>query len=355
MRVLQLAPIWETVPPPAYGGTETVVSCLTEELVRRGVEVTLCASGDSRTAADLRSYFPRSLRQAQLTDTALQYALMHVAFALRDAGRFDIIHNHNGPPSELGMALSHLVDVPMLTTLHNNLTKESEFIWSNYRGWYNTISRAQDDVTPCLPRACYAGVIHNGIDVSSFPFESEKSDYALFLGRFAPEKGPHLAIEAAKKAGVRLVMAGKISQPEERDYFEAIIKPQIDGTSVEFVGEADGALKRELYRRARCLLAPIQWEEPFGLVMIEAMACGTPPIAFNRGAAPELVQDQVTGFVVRDTDEMARAIERADDIDPCACRKYVDQRFSAAALADRYLDAYERVIRAERSGGGAIE
>jgi glycosyltransferase involved in cell wall biosynthesis len=309
--------------------------------------VTLCASGDSSTSAELRACFPKSLRPAGLTGEALQYALMHVVMSLKDAGDFDIIHNHNGPPSELGMALSHLTRVPMLTTLHNNLTKETEFIWSNYRGWYNTISRAQYRAAPCLPRASYAGVVHNSIDIDSYPFSATKSDFALFMGRFAPEKAPHLAIEAALRAGVRILLAGKIAAPEEREYFDAAIAPRIDGKRVEFLGEAGGELKRQLFRDARCLLAPIQWEEPFGLVMIEAMACGTPAIAFSRGAAPELIEDGCTGFLVHNVEEMARAVEQSGTIDPLTCRRHVESCFGPAALADNYLRVYERIIEAE--------
>lgn len=348
LKVLQLAPIWETVPPPAYGGTETVVHCLTEELVRRGVEVTLCASGDSSTAAELRSFYPRSLRSAGLTGEALQYSLMHMVLSIKEARGYDIIHNHNGPPSELGMALSHLIDTPMLTTLHNNLAPESQYIWEGYRGWYNTISRAQYQSSPCLPRACFAGIVHNGIDVDSFPFQAEKSDYALFIGRLGPEKGPHIAIEAAQRAGVRLLMAGKVDTREERDYFDAKIRPRIDGSSVEFLGEADGVLKRELYRNARCLLAPIQWEEPFGLVMIEAMACGTPPIACARGAAPELIEHGVSGLLADTVEEMAQAIADSTRINPYACRQHAEECFSPGALAGRYIDLYERILAVER-------
>lgn len=355
MRILQLAPIWETVPPPAYGGTETVVSCLTEELVRRGVEVVLCASGDSRTSAELRSYFPCSLRPAGLTDEALQYSLMHVTFALRDAADFDIVHNHSGPPSELGMALSHLTPVPMLSTLHNNLPKETEFIWSHYGGWYNTISGAQYHALPCLPRARYAGVVHNGIDLDAYEFAERKSDYALFMGRFAPEKAPHLAIEAARRAGVRILLAGKIGAPEERDYFEAEVRPRLDGSSAEFLGEAGGELKRALFRDARCLLAPIQWEEPFGLVMVEAMASGTPAIAFPRRAAPELIDHGRTGYLVDDVASMAEAIEGCGAIDAHACRRHVEQSFGPAALADNYLRVYEEIIAAEGEGRVALE
>jgi glycosyltransferase involved in cell wall biosynthesis len=343
MRILQLAPIWETVPPPAYGGTETVVSVLTEELVRRGHQVRLCASGDSSTAAELFSVYPSSLRSAGLCDDALQYSLVHTALALRDAGDFDIVHCHNGPPSELGMALSHLIDVPMLTTLHNQLTDESHFIWQNYGGWYNTISQQQWAILPELPNARFAGVVYNGIDVASFPFQPEKDGYVLYLGRISPQKAPHLAVEAARRAGLRIVIAGKVATREEQCYYDEVLAPMLDGHSAEFVGEADAVLKRELYSGARALLLPLQWDEPFGLVMVEAMACGTPAIVFARGAAPELIIDGETGFLVQDVDGMVGALARVDSIDPWRCRSHVEERFGPATLADNYLALYEKI------------
>jgi glycosyltransferase involved in cell wall biosynthesis len=283
-------------------------------------------------------------------DDGIQYSLMHTVYAIKHAHDYDIIHNHNGPPSELGMALSHLVDVPRLTTLHNNLQKETEYIWSNYRGWYNTISRAQYRSSPCLPRANFAGVVHNGIDVDSFPFQAAKDDYALFVGRFAPEKAPHLAIEAARRAGVRLLLAGKGPVGVENAYFDEYIRPRVDGRNVEYVGEADGALKRDLYSNARCVLAPIQWEEPFGLVMIEAMACGTPPIAFARGAAPELIEDGVTGYLVDGLEGMVEAIAQVETIDPAICRAHAAANFGPSALADRYMALYRRIANSWREG-----
>lgn len=349
MRILQLAPIWETVPPPAYGGTEAVVSVLTEELVRRGHEVVLYASGDSTTSAELRSVFPTSLRASGLTAEALQYGLVHVAHALREARDFDIVHSHSGPPSEIALALSHMVDVPMLATLHNLLVDDTRFIWSNYGGWYNSISRQQYSILPDLPKARFAGVVHNGIDVETFPFQPEKQDYLLFIGRMTEDKAPHLAIEAARRAGRRIVLAGKVAAPEECAYFEAKIAPLLKGTGVEFVGEADADLKRELYAGARALLCPLQWDEPFGLVMIEAMACGTAPIVFRRGAAPEIVTDGETGYLVEDLDEMVARIEEVGRIDPWRCRTEVEVRFGPAALADRYLAIYEKILGVKES------
>lgn len=343
MKIFQLAPVWETVPPPGYGGTEAVISVLTEELVRRGHEVTLCASGDSCTHAKLLSVVPRSLRPAGLTGVALQYSTVHVAFALKEARNCDIVHNHAGPPSELGMALSHLSDVPMLTTLHNQLTQETQFIWKNYLGWYNAISHEQASTLPSLPRAHFAGVVHNGIDVTSFPFQSEKEDYLLFIGRITAAKAPHLAIAAAREVGMKIIIAG-VAMPEERHYFKEVLEPMLDGRQAVFVGEADARLKRALYAGARALLLPLQWEEPFGLVMIEAMACGTPPIVFRCGAAKEIVADGETGFLVKDVDEMVAAVHRLDSISPWRCRAWVEERFSPAALAGGYLAIYEKIL-----------
>jgi glycosyltransferase involved in cell wall biosynthesis len=347
MRILQLAPIWETVPPPAYGGTETVVSVLTEELVRRGHEVTLCASGDSCTSADLFTVFDRSLRSNGLENCALQYGLVHVARSLAMARDFDVVHNHSGPPSEIGMALSCLTETPFLTTLHNPLLDDTRFIWSNYGAWYNTISATQAATLPLLPYARSAGVVYNAIDVDSFPFEATKGDYFLFIGRMAPAKAPHLAIEAARRAGARIILAGKVALPEEHVYFHEVVEPLLDGEQARFIGEAGAQQKRDLFAGARALLMPLRWDEPFGLVMIEAMACGTPAIVFKRGAAAEVVADGETGYLVGDVDGMVAAIDRLDQIDPYACRAYVEDRFGPEAIADGYLKVYNRMLGIE--------
>jgi glycosyltransferase involved in cell wall biosynthesis len=343
LRILQLAPLWETVPPPAYGGTEAVIHCLTEELVRRGHEVTLFASGDSQTSAELRWAYPTSLRSAGLCDDGMQYSLLHVGTALREADTFDVVHNHSGPPLELGMALSAATRTPMLTTTHNPPTNDTRFIWQNYRGWYNAISEQQLRTLPVLPQAKSAGAVLNAIDVASFPFEARKQDYLLFLGRITADKGPHLAIEAAQRLGMRIVLAGKVALTSEHEYFEAVIRPLL-GPGVEFIGEADAAMKRDLYAGARALLMPLQWDEPFGLVMIEAMACGTPAIVFNRGAAPEIVRDGETGFLVDDVAGMVEAVRRVQEIDPLCCRGHVEACFSPAALADAYESVYARML-----------
>ena len=340
MRILQLAPLWETVPPPGYGGIEAVVSVLCDELVRRGVDVTLCASGDSLTSARLQSVYDRSLRTAHDLENPSPYEWMHAALSLREAEGYDLIHNHAG---ELAMAMSHLVDAPMLTTMHCLITPDTQLVWDSYRGWYNTISHAQRATMPEISGGCFAGVVHNAIDVESFPFSGQKDDYLLFLSRISPEKGTHLAIEAASRLGVRLIIAGKVDRVD-RAYYHEVVEPLIDGEQVVFLGEADASFKRDLYQRASCLLMPSCWEEPFGLVMVEAMACGTPVVAFARGAAPEIVVDGVTGYLVEDVDGMVEAVRNAERIDPARCRQHVSDRFSPQVMAERYLASYRTIL-----------
>ncbi len=341
MRILQIAPLWETVPPPAYGGTEAVVHLLVEELVRQGHDVTLCASGDSRTSAHLQSCYPVSLRTADGIECRTVYAWQHAALSLEDAERYDIIHNHAG---EDVMALSHLVrGVPMLTTMHCLITPDTKIVWDNYKGYYSTISWSQRNGMPLVRGGAFAGVAYNGIDVDSFPFQAEKGGYLLFLSRMSEEKGPQLAIEVARRTGRRLVMAGKVDD-KDRDFFASVVEPLIDGEQIVFLGEADGAFKRELYRSAFCVLMPIMWDEPFGLVLTEAMACGTPVIVFNRGAAAEIVEHGETGFLVDNVDEMARAVDRVSTIDPAYCRAHVKRRFDAPVMARRYVDIYQSIL-----------
>ncbi|MHB8376370.1 MAG: glycosyltransferase family 4 protein [Dehalococcoidia bacterium] len=341
MRILQIAPLWETVPPPAYGGTEAVVSVLTDELVRMGHDVTLAASGDSRTRAKLLSVYPRSLRRADDLTDRNPYDWSHIATALEHAREYDVIHNHTG---ELLMAMSNLVSTPMLTTTHCMTTHDTEFIWRRYRRAYNTISRWQQaHFGRVAPQARSMGHVYNAIDVETFPFEPAKSDDLLFLSRVAPEKGPQYAVEVAKRTGRRLIIAGKVDN-YDRQFFEEVMRDLIDGEQIVFFGEADAAQKRELYARAMCLLMPITWDEPFGLVMPEAMACGTPVIAFNRGSVPEIIVHGRTGFIVDTAGEMADAVSEVRRIDPHACREHVREHFSPATMAANYVRVYERLV-----------
>lgn len=342
MKILQVAPLWERVPPPGYGGTEAVVSVLTDALVRAGHDVTLWASGDSLTLAGLRSVYPRSLRTAENVKDGTLYDWVHAAAAIGGATEFDIIHNHAGEPV---MALAGLVNVPMLTTMHCLITSDTRIVWQHYSGYYNTVSRAQISTVPPLERPQHAGVVCNAVDVASFPFSTQKDDYLLCLNRVASEKGTHLAIEVARRAGRKLIIAGKVDRVD-REYYETLVKPRVDSQDVVFLGEADHRIKRELYVRAACLLVPICWEEPFGLVMVEAMACGTPVIAFARGAAPELIVDGETGFLVKDVDSMLEALGKIDTIEPYRCRQHVEANFDVPVMVEGYLRLYREIVGA---------
>lgn len=337
MKIAQLAPLQESVPPPRYGGTELVVSVLTEELVRRGHDVTLFASGDSVTSARLRSVCPRSLRTASDIRNPSPYEWVHVGIALEAASEFDIIHNHQG---ELAMAMSNAIATPMLTTVHNPVTEDLRVVWSHYNGFYNTVSKA---AKKGMPDKNYVGTVYNSIDVSSYPYCPQKDDYLLFLGRMSRDKGPHLAIEVARKLGKKLIMAAKVGV-EDVEHFDNVVRPMIDGRQVEYLGEVDTQTKKALCAKASCLLFPITWDEPFGLVLVEAMACGTPVISFKYGAAREVVAHGKTGYLVDDCDDMVRAVLEIDKIDPADCRAHAVRNFDAPRMADDYLDAYKFVL-----------
>ncbi len=243
------------------------------------------------------------------------------------------------------MALSHLVPyVPMLTTMHCLITPDTQFVWDQYPGHYNTISWAQRKTMPAVRGGKFAGVVHNAIDVASFPFEKEKEDHLLFLSRISPEKGPHLAVEVARRAGRRLIIAGKVDAADS-EFFKSTVAPLIDGDRVVFTGEADAAMKRQLYRKAQCVLMPIMWDEPFGLVLAEAQACGTPVLAFERGAASEIVRHGETGFVVKNVDEMVEAVKRVPEINPATCRRHAEERFDVPVMTDNYLALYESMLK----------
>lgn len=337
MRIAMIAPVEMRVPPIAYGGTELVVSLLTEELVRRGHEVTLFATGDSVTSANLVSVCPSFLRGTDRDKGVL--TMLNVLACIERADEFDIIHNHT---CFEGLAIAGLVNTPFLTTLHGGLSGDWFLLFDHYRGWYNTISHSAKSLLP--PKERCVGVIYNAIDCASYPFNGDtRDDYLLFLSRISPQKGPHLAIEVARKVGRRLIIAGNVDT-SDREYFETQILPQIDGKQIRYIGEADYLEKRRLLSQASCLLAPITWAEPFGLFMIEAMACGTPVIVFNRGAASEVVRHGHTGFVVESPEEMAETIDQINQISPAACREHVEQHFDVPRMADDYLTAYETVL-----------
>jgi glycosyltransferase involved in cell wall biosynthesis len=340
MRIAIISPLEMRVPPLAYGGTELVVSLLTEELVQRGHDVTLFVSGDSVTRAKLVSICPSFLRGSGRDVGIL--TMLNVISCLERADEFDIIHNHTCIE---GLATAGLAKVPVLTTLHGGLSGDWLLLFERYKGWYNTISRSAKSLLPAKDH--FAGVIYNAIDCASYPFKGGgRDDYLLFLSRMSQEKGPHLAIEGARRLEMPLVLAGNV-HPVDREYFQSQVLSQVDNDLIQYVGEADQARKRELLCRARYLLAPITWPEPFGLFMVEAMACGTPVVAFNRGAAPEVVCHGVTGYVVETVAEMAKAVQQVSEIDPNSCRRHVEENFNASRLASDYLAAYQRILTVE--------
>ncbi len=343
MRIAQIAPLWECVPPPAYGGIELVVSLLTDELVRRGHDVTLFASGDSTTLANLESIHPRALR---LDDSVKEYGIyemLQLSQVYERAQEFDIIHSHMGCAA---LPYTRLVKTPTVHTLHGVFTPDNEKMFRYAkRQPYVSISNAQRE--PRLDLNCVA-TVYNGIDPDTYDFYPQPSQppYLAFLGRLSPEKGPHLAIEIAKKAGWRLKLAGKIDIVD-REFYETALKPHIDGDQIQYLGEANHAQKSVLMGNAVATLFPITWREPFGLVMAESMATGTPVIAMALGSAPEVIDHGKTGFLCHNVDECIEALAKIATIDRAACRAHVVKTFSVQNMTDGYEAVYRQVL-AER-------
>ncbi|HEY9722528.1 MAG TPA: glycosyltransferase family 4 protein [Oscillatoriaceae cyanobacterium] len=337
MRIAILAPIWERVPPPAYGGIELVVSLLTEGLVEDGHDVTLFATGDSETGARLVHTEARSLRaQGFGWRHGMPHELVHVKACLDRASEFDVIHNHAG---YVAAAFGHLVDTPVLTTLHGPFERHNHALFEACRAMpFVSISDAQRVGGPALH---YLATVYNGIDTALFGLQP-KQGYMVHLGRISPEKGTHIAAEAAHRTGRTLVIAGKVD-PVDGPYYEEAVKPLIDGDRVRYIGEVGGQPKADLLARADVLLHPVQWPEPFGLVMAEAMAAGTPVIAFSEGSIPEVVDDGLTGFVVSDLDGLCAALDKLPSLEPAAIRRHAVARFDARRMTRDYLAIYEQL------------
>jgi glycosyltransferase involved in cell wall biosynthesis len=348
MRIAQIAPLWERVPPPAYGGIELVVGLLTDELVRRGHEVTLFASGDSLSLAKLISVHPRALRLDSTIKDYTIYELMQLAAVFDQADEFDIIHSHMGHAT---LGYINLVKTPIVHTLHGIFTSDNEkiFAYANKQP-YISISDAQRQPSLGLN---YVATVYNGIDVNSYDFYPQPAEplYLAFLGRMSPEKGPHLAIEIAKKSGWRLKMAGKVDVVD-KEFFEKEIQPHIDGEQIQYLGEANHAQKNALMGGAVATLFPITWREPFGLVMAESMATGTPVIAMRLGSTEEVISHGETGFLCTDIQECIHAIYKVRRLNRYACRRYVENNFSVEQMTDGYEAVYQQVLAERFSQNG---
>ncbi|MDQ6670509.1 MAG: glycosyltransferase family 4 protein [Chloroflexota bacterium] len=349
MRIAQLAPPFECVPPARYGGTERVVSTLTEELVRRGHAVTLFASGDSHTSASLVPVVDRGLwhRDPPSNDFELHRSAIYRTI-LEDIGSFDIVHSHL---DLYGFGLAHAAERPIVSTLHGRLDLPS--LMPTYRAFSDlplvSISDAQRRP---LARANWVGTVHHGIDLDQFTFNPGRGQYLAFLGRISPDKGLDVAIRVARRAGWRLQVAARPPLPfsdnpevlRDREYFEHVIQPLLSEPGVELIGEVGGAQKDEFLGNAAALLFPIRWPEPFGLVMPEALACGTPVLALSEGSVPELVDHGSTGFVCHMEDELVRAVERLPELDRYHCRSEAERRFSPASMAQTYERIYAQLL-----------
>ncbi|MBO0694584.1 MAG: glycosyltransferase family 4 protein [Verrucomicrobia bacterium] len=339
MRIAQVAPLIESVPPKHYGGTERIVSYLTEELVRAGHDVTLFASGDSVTNARLVASCERSLRRNERCKDPVAREVLLLDHVIEHVDEFDLIHFHTG---YLHFPICRYLPVPHVTTLHGRLDLPDLVpVFDRFRNErLISISNAQRQP---LSWANWEATIYHGLPKDRFAFQPNQGDYLAFLGRISPEKRLDRAIEIAKRVSMPLKVAAKIDRVDRR-YFKRDIEPLLNQSHVEWVGEISDEAKNEFLGNAYALVFPIDWPEPFGLVMIEAMACGTPVIAYESGSVPEVMEDGVTGFIVQDVDDAAKAVSRVRNLRRSRCRDVFERRFAASRMAGDYIDVYERLI-----------
>ena len=342
MRIAVLAPVWVPVPPSGYGGIEWVVSLLADGLVDAGHEVTLFAAGESMTKADLHAVYAHA--PSEWIGNSF-WELRHALSCYERAGDFDVINDHTGA---VGATLGQTVKTPVVHTVHGPLDAEPGQLYEQVvRVAPDTglvsISMNQRKPKPHFP---WVGNCPNALEFSLYPVKPHRGDYLLFLGRMSPDKGCHRAVAVARAAGLPLKIAGKSREPLEQEYFREFVEPHL-GDGIEYLGEVNHGEKVELLQNARATLFPIEWEEPFGLVMIESMACGTPVIATRWGAVPEVIEDGVNGVIVDTYREMAAALEHTDALEPAAIRASAEARFSPERMVGDYLRAYEAAISAD--------
>lgn len=350
MKIAMVVPPWFKVPPEGYGGIEVIVSLLTDGLVDKGHEVTLCTVSSSSTKARIFKVFDREMKSyldgppSSFLDIALTHTL--ASYIELSKGDYDIIHDHTWKE---GLSCAAFIDTPIIHTLHGPLDEESIRFYSLFKGYpgihFVTISYYQQT---CLPGLNYAATVYNGVDFPRYPYSEEKEDFFFYIGRFNEAKAPHIACEVAEKLGKKLILAGKVYGKEQCSYFDQYIKPRLSN-DISYVGEL-GRLSEEkmrLFSRARALLNPIQWHEPFGITMAEAMACGTPVVTFKKGSAPEVIAHGITGFVVETMEGFIAAVEHIDEISPQACRERAENMFTARSMVDNYERVYMKVLGRE--------
>lgn len=337
LKIAQLAQPILSTPPKFYGGTERIVSVLTEELVRRGHDVTLFATGDSKTTAKLMYKYKEHIGIDKFRPV---HTLTQVSWAFDQADKFDLIHNH---AEVFCLPLARGSKTPVVTTLHNDYIKQKspEFEYFKDASNFVCISKKQEKR---LGGINSAGVVYNSTDTEKYKFQSKKEDYIFFIGNLRPSKGPDIAVRIAKQMNEKMKMAVKIDEDCE-DFFSKNVKPYVDGRNILLKKIVSLEEKIKLYQNAKCLVFPIRWEEPFGLVLIEAMSCGTPVVAFGRGSVPEIVKHGETGFIAKDEKEFKKYIKRIDEIDPKTCRRWVEKNFSIRAMTDGYENVYKKLVK----------
>jgi len=341
MKIGMLSPIAWRTPPRHYGPWENVVSLLTEALVKRGIDVTLFATGDSLTNARLQAICKKGYEEDRSIEPKV-WECLHISEVFEHAGEFDLIHNNF---DFLPLTYSGLTSTPVITTIHGFSSPKIYPVYQKYndRAFYVSISKADR-----LDSLDYVANVYHGIDISQFTFQPRPDKYLLFFGRIHIDKGAGEAIEIAKKSGMKLIMAGII---QDSQYYEKNIRPFIDGRRVIYVGSAGPEKRDSLLGNAYAMLHPINFDEPFGLSVVESMACGTPVIAFNRGSMPELINHGHNGFLVQTVDEAVAAVNDIPMIERSACRRVVEERFTADRMAEDYIDVYRRVLKMTRLEG----
>ena len=339
MRIAQVAPLYESVPPKLYGGTERVVSYITEALVRQGHDVTLYASGDSQTRARLVPVCERALRLDKSCIDAHSHHVLMLEYVLRDAAEFDVVHYH---VDYLHFPMSRRQQVPNVTTLHGRLNIPDLIPLYQEFSDMPVVSISDAQRAP-LPWINWQATVHHGLPRDLYSLRQEPKEYLAFLGRISPEKRVDRAITIARRTGFNLKIAAKIDAADS-EYFAGCVQPMLRSSLVEFVGEIGEAEKQDFLGNARALLFPIDWPEPFGLAMIEAMACGTPVIAYRNGSVPEVIDDGVTGFLVESIEEAVSAVGRLAGISRRRCREVFEKRFTAGRMASDYVTVYEQLM-----------